>query len=94
MGQKRLRDGVLTLGQHGSRPSKRPGRRPASVVVCFSARACWEVGKLFRFARQQPLVKGQHRSRMHLQVRLCLHRCLHLRVVFPELLPCIQLLPT
>lgn len=36
MGQNRLRDEVLVLGQHGSRPSKRPARRPASVAVCFS----------------------------------------------------------
>lgn len=52
MGQNCLRDEVLALGQHGSRPSKRPARRPATVAVCFSACACWEVGKLIRFARQ------------------------------------------
>lgn len=90
MGQNCLRDEVLALGQHGSRPSKRPARRPATVTVCFSALRVLGSREADPFREAAAPRKGQHQSRMHLllllllllqlQLHLHLHLHLHLRV--------------
>lgn len=81
-----LRDEVLALGQHGSRPSKRPARRPATVDVCFSALRVLGTREADPFREAAAPRKGQHQSRMHLllllllQLHLHLHLHLHLRI--------------
>lgn len=96
MGQNCLRDEVLVLGRHGSRPNKRPARAASQRGRVFLGLRVLGCREAVPFREATTPRKGQYHSRLqlHLQVHLHLHLHLHLHHrVFPGRLPCIHLLP-